>query len=105
MKASTDNVKVGDIFYATFGYEACFVDFFQVIEKKGSMIKIRENQKHHDYDGGVDGNCGYTCYTSAIKDSFCGETLTKRLFGEGFTHRSNHFHKWDGRPIYEYNDH
>lgn len=36
-------VKVGDIFYSSWGYDQTNIDYFQVIELKGSqMVKIRE---------------------------------------------------------------
>lgn len=104
-KEKVNDVKVGDIFYATFGYEANFVDYYQIMEKKGSMIKIQACRKHREYDGNMDGNCGYTCYTSAVKDDTHGDIITKRLYGDRFTHGGHYFHKWSGNAVYEYNDH
>lgn len=42
-KVNIYGVKVGDIFYSSWGYDQTNIDFFQVVELKGSqMVKVRE---------------------------------------------------------------
>lgn len=40
--SAEEKVKIGDIFYSSWGYEQTNIDFYQVVEVKGSFVSIRE---------------------------------------------------------------
>ena len=73
---AVDRVKVGDIFASSWGYEQTNVNFYQVIEKKGSMAVLREI-------GGklVEAESGMSGYKVPCKDSFFGEPMKKKIQG------------------------
>ena len=68
-----DSIKIGTIFYTCWGYEQTNVNFFQVIERKGSTVIIREVNQNRFYDGSMSGSC------TPLKDDFIGEPLRKRI--------------------------
>jgi len=65
-------VKIGDIFYTSWGYEQTNVDFFQVIAvtaKMATVRKISENRNETDWAQGK---------TLPDKDSFVGKESRRR---------------------------
>lgn len=50
-----ENVQVGDIFVSTYGYEANFCDFIQVVKKLNSSVKVRPVAKSRTYGDFMDG--------------------------------------------------
>jgi len=88
-KEGLKNVKVGDLFYDTWGYDQTNVDFYQVIDKKGQKVTFRpisqtlvSEDKRADY-GKVKANI----------DDFIGEPFTKVLRSDTFKTTSYSFAK------------
>jgi len=98
-KAFTHDVKVGSIFYDSWGYEQTNVDFYEVVKmvgKKSVLIKSIGKSR--------DGGGSYT-EVVAVPGSYSNddEGMVKRI-GEGNYIRMNSFSSaslWDGKPKYE----
>ena len=99
-----DSVKLGDIFHFSWGYEQTNVDFYQVIEKSGRMLTLREiGQKSTDRETGN----SMADYRVAVKDAFLPDKkpIKKLLQFSGNTPyiRIESFgwcSLWDGDPTY-----
>lgn len=95
-------VKVGDIFVNSWGYDQTNVNAYQIVEAKGSTIKLKEIQTE-----GVKGTDGFMCCrVRPVKDAFVSETtFTKRIQSYGnepyisFTYGSSTFHV-EGKDYY-----
>lgn len=104
-KRAAETVKVGDIFFASWGYEQTNVDFYQVVAKRGQMVDVREiGLKSTMEETGP-----MSDYVVPVKDYFISdEVITKRVQGlaynggipylkfDGFNDASLD----DGRPHY-----
>lgn len=96
-------VKVGDIFYTSFGYNMTIVCFYQVTKILGAKkIEIREvyqNIDHSEYGGSE--------YVVADRDHFRGEPIQKIVqqdrFGGGIYLKVDHSSAtpWFGSPVYQ----
>jgi len=86
------NIKVGDIFYRSWGYEQTNVDFYQVVRKTKSSVVVREVAQNRTETGWAQGRC------SAVKDSFLQSSKEelKRINAYGCTGLS----KWDGQELH-----
>lgn len=95
-------IKVGDIFYSSWGYDQTNVDFYQVMQLVGKCtLLLKElNQERVEIHGYLSGQ------TMPIKDSFMyiGEVLKKRVKINCFTGKptikicdSSYAHAWDGK--------
>ena len=93
------NIKVGEIFYNSWGYDQTNIDFYQVVsvtEKTVSIRAIRGEEVENDYSM-------MTGKKSALKDSFLGEIIRKTPFffmGRwclNFEHGGGG--PWDGKPM------
>lgn len=73
-EALINDVKVGDIFYASWGYEQTNIDFYQVVAKNKSMLTIREI-----YSSLVEATGHDQGNLKPLKDEFKGEEIKKRL--------------------------
>jgi len=95
-KAKNSLHEIGDIFYASWGYEQTNVNFFQVVGKVGeTMLKIREIAKES-----VEGSEGFMSDSVvAVKDAFIGEAF-KCKAGEYIKVDFSSANKWDGLPKY-----
>lgn len=95
-----DSVKVGDIFNDTWGYDQTNQDFYQVIEKKGRHVIVREIGTKDV--GNNQGHCmSATCVP--VPNAFKGEPTKKLLqFSGGKPYINTNGHGWcdlwDGRP-------
>jgi hypothetical protein len=101
-KAFKPDVKVGDIYYSSWGYEQTNIDFYQVVKVSGkSTVELRqisqETVKDSEYSHGM------ACEVVAVKDSFLSEeTITKRVGQYGINLNSYaSASKWDGTPKYK----
>lgn len=94
------NLKVGDIFYNSWGYDQTNIDFYQVIDIKGSKITLQSISGKS-----VPGTQGHMCENvSPVKDSFVGQPFTKIVSGNGIamrhgcmsktTETSSHYSSW-----------
>jgi hypothetical protein len=94
------NIKVGDIFYNSWGYEQTNIDFYQVVSTTAKTITLQQIKGHSDdYDA-----YHMTGSKIAVKDSFCSDEMLRKTpylmgsewrvsfeFGAGS--------KWDGSPM------
>jgi hypothetical protein len=87
--------NVGDILYASWGYDQTNIDYYQVITILGpSMVAIREIGKDIDHSN------GHTDYVVPVPNHFTGPLLRKKV-SPGHYVRLNSFSsasKWDGTP-------
>lgn len=76
-------VKVGDIFIGSWGYEAQLYDFFQVVEKKSGKVMLRELKKNRDFENISFGACSQG-FVTPIKDEFENDKVFgKKLNADG----------------------
>lgn len=96
-------VKVGDIFYESFGYSMTIVHFYQVTKILGAKkIEIRQicSKVDHSSIGGTD-------YVIADPNNFCGDPIQKIVqqnrYGGGIYLKIDHSSAtpWSGSPVYE----
>ena len=75
--AALETVKEGDIFVASWGWEQTNVDAYQVVEKKGATVTLREIGLES-----VEGSEGFMSdRVRPVKDAFIGEEFKKRITG------------------------
>lgn len=67
-KVNIYGIKVGDVFCSSWGYDQTNVDFFQVVEIKEKMVKIREIAQKVTYQGGAYGD-KVTCAKNSFLSS------------------------------------
>ena len=97
-------VKLGDIFHFSWGYEQTNVNFYQVIEKSGRMLTLKEiGQKSTDRETGN----SMADYRIAVKDAFLTDKkpIKKLLQFSGNTPyikmaSYGWCSLWDGEPTY-----
>jgi len=65
--------KVGDVFLTSWGYDQTNIDFYQITAVKGESVKVRQIRGETVNYANMSGE------VRAVKDSFCGEEMTKRL--------------------------
>ena len=76
-KAFVPNVKPGDIFYTSWGWEQTNVEFFQVIEMKGkSSAVFRQIAREMSQD---DAPSSMSAYAVPVPNDFVGEPFKKRI--------------------------
>jgi hypothetical protein len=73
----SDILKVGDIYYSSWGYEQTNIDFYQIIEVKGQYATFQEICSK-DVEGSYYSH-GMACMVVPIKDSFHGEPIKKKM--------------------------
>jgi hypothetical protein len=77
-----DILKVGDIYYSSWGYEQTNIDFYQIIEVKGQYATFQEICSK-EVEGSMYSH-GMACQVVPVKDSFHGEPIKKKMrFTEG----------------------
>ena len=77
--AAKENVKEGDIFVASWGWEQTNVDAYQIVEKKGATVALREIAL-----ATVEGSEAFMSdRVVPLKDRFIGEEFKKRITGRG----------------------
>ena len=91
------DVKVGDIYYTSWGYDQTNIDFYEVVNVRGSRIDLKEltqkvvNQGDAGYDDKV-----------VPGDTFANDkiyTVSARADGTLTSLSSfEYLHKWDGQP-------
>lgn len=96
--------KVGDIVYASWGYDQTNIDFYQITATTEKTVTFRKiAQKEVDHSHGF-----MSEYVIAQKDCFINDKeFTRKATGEWFTFAESkgdyryHLSKWDGRPLYQ----
>lgn len=79
-----ENFKVGAILYTSWGWEQTNIDFYQILEVKGSTVTLQEIKQHKTIQRDDSGKC------VAMKDAFIGEKFKRRI------------NKWGSVKITEY---
>lgn len=95
--------KVGDILYASWGYDQTNIDFYKVVDVKGKKVTVTKiASKQTDQNTGN----SMAAYVIPIADAECGEPISRfaKKDGDGYEIRINDCATawmWDGRPKYE----
>lgn len=77
-KEAIANVKEGDIYVASWGWEQTNVDAYQVVAKKGASVVLREIALES-----IEGSEGFMSdRVRPVKDAFIGEEFKKRITGK-----------------------
>lgn len=66
-----ENLKVGDIVYSSWGFEQTNIDFYQVVDIKGTSYQLREVNAKKEYNTDT-----MTGYKSPIVDDFVNDIIT-----------------------------
>lgn len=78
-KEAIANVQKGDIFVASWGWEQTNIDAYQVVEKKGATVTLREIALKS-----VEGSENFMSDQCVpMKNRFIGEAFAKRITGKG----------------------
>lgn len=72
------NVKIGDIFYSSWGYDQTNINFYQVVKTTERTVTVQEIAGAKEYEGDMHGN------KTAIKDSFIINTELGKRYPEQF---------------------
>lgn len=94
------DIKVGDIFYNSWGWEQTNIDFYQVISTTAKTITLRQIKGcSDDYN-----SYHMTGSTVAVKDAFCSDELIRKTpYLMGGEWRINFEYgaggQWDGKPM------
>ncbi len=96
------NIQIGDIYYTNWGYDQTNIDFYKVVNVRGSRIDLKElTQKYTDRGEG-----GYPD-TVIPGDEFANDkiyTVSARADGTVTSLSSfEYLSKWDGQPKYQTN--
>lgn len=91
-----NKINIGTVLYSSYGYEQTNISFFQVVEKKGITIKLRQL----NYDLTLTGDmCGKV---TPIIDSFnTDKIITKRISRYMKFSSYESLHLWEGNPLYK----
>lgn len=97
--AEKGTVKVGTIFYASWGYDQTNVDFYEVVAIKNQTATVREISQNREHTGHDCGRC------TPIPGNYYGQPMTKRV---NFKYEkpsmnissSQHATMWDGTSKY-----
>jgi len=95
-------LNVGDIYKSSWGHEQTNVDYYQVIEVKGTRTVVLRQIAQKQVEGSIYDH-GMACEVVPVKDSFLNdETIEKRVgqYGINLTSYSSAY-KWDGTPDYK----
>ncbi len=92
-----NEVKVGDIFVNSWGYEQTNVDCYQIVEKKNRKVVLRaissENENHQSH--------GMACDVKPLKDSFLDKESFSKILQDGrISMEHGSMSKWDGKRTY-----
>jgi len=90
-------LNVGDVLYASWGYDQTNIDFFEVVSVKSKKsVVIRELAQENDHSGDMSG-----C-TMPIRGEYCDDAITKRVnIGNRIKlDCSRTASCWDGKPKY-----
>ena len=92
---AANEMKVGDIYYSSWGYDQTNVDFYKILEVKKSSAVIAKVGSKTVSDNGP--------YTEVVPSEHqIGKPMLKRMGEYGFSISSyDSATKWDGKPKYE----
>ena len=92
-------MKIGDLLYATWGYDQTNVDFYQVVSVTPKTVTLREVKRRLSPSASSSED-----KVSGVQDTFAGEPFTRKRHPHGdyeYVRISHHTHayKWDGKAI------
>ena len=94
-----DHYFVGDVLYSSWGYEQTNVEFYQVVEVKGSSVYLREvYQNSSDVHGSPHGG-----RTQPRRNEFINDKVVRKLVAQdGSVKAPIHgwLSKWTGKSVY-----
>jgi len=87
-------LKVGDIFYTSWGYDQTNIEFFKIVKISGKRITVKELRQRATQTGRDCGDC--------IPDSFFTKDAKEIILGVchhgGFSIEGHYAAIWDGKP-------
>lgn len=92
-------VKVGDIYYTSWGYDMTIINFFQVIGVTAKRAKLKEIGSKI-----VEGSAGYSGKVIPVKDSFKENAKIITTGTISVDGKSTNLKNCDGHMGYEYED-
>lgn len=95
---SRHTLAIGDILYASWGYDQTNIDFYQVVKVTAKSVYVREIAQE------TVGNNGHgTDNVAAIADKFCGEPMLRRASADNYIKIKSYISAcpWDGKPKYQ----
>lgn len=97
-KELLNNLKLGDIFVCSWGYEQTNVDFYQVINIDKSKVTFKAIRGHVTRGIGFD----YSGYVMPLKDNFTGEKSFEKVIRSRHVKLNSHssMSLWDGKEHY-----
>jgi hypothetical protein len=99
-KDLVENIKAGDIFYDTWGYEQTNVTFMQVTFKKGSTVKLKEIASELVEDTGMNQGYKMPCQDCFLVGKNYKE-ITKRILSDRIKIDDViSLTKWDGKKVW-----
>ena len=94
-RSKPHSLKVGDILVSSWGYDQTNIDFYEVVEVKGTAtVIIREIAQERE-------QTGWEQYKAVpVPGSYIGEPLVKRASPDNAVRIASYAHayKWDGQP-------
>jgi hypothetical protein len=87
-----DHIKVGDVYYSSWGYEQTNVDFYQVVEVKGKRVRLVEIGKSEVESSGY----------SSMAGMFTADVLSKKALEKVLNDKE--VGKWHGVKFNKYNE-
>ena len=89
--------KVGDILYASWGYDQTNIDFFQVVGTTEKTVSVRE------IDSKTVGGSQGTDYVMPVPDHFTGPVISRRPNPQGSLAIKSfiYAYSWDGKPKHQ----
>jgi len=90
-------LKMGDILYASWGYDQTNIDFWQIVGVRGKVVDIRPIAGTTDQTGFMSGRC------VAVLDKFVGDVIKgKRPRGNNSIPWKSYadMYPWDGKSLY-----
>ena len=95
-----ENIKVGDIFLYSWGYEQTNVEVYQVVKRTEKMVQIREIATEV-----VKSVTSMSSKVLPVKDKFIGEVIRKKIIDKGSSifikMDIGNAYQWNGEEIFE----
>jgi hypothetical protein len=101
---AAQSLKIGDIFYNSWGYDQTNIDFYQIIGICGKMAEMREICQRTDMDH-LTGPQSMSEYVLPCPNQFKGDSFKKIIKSwsgtASFSMRFGCCTRWEGRSLYQ----
>ena len=77
-----DEIEIGEIYVSSWGYEAVWYEFYQVVDKKSGWVYLQKLGKDVSYDNANYGYCSEGCVKPNEKKD--GEIIKRKVTAYGF---------------------